>query len=244
MVSLAILAVSLTAIAGISGGGFAASEYAKNVTIATLLARSKMIDIEEEMVEEDFPEDDKEWDGDFEDEGRPGFRWKAIAREIDVDVGQMVGSMLGADLETENVGDRVAEYIGAMSGTSGDSELDSKVADSPIAEYLKGDVLEGLFKQVGETLGDAIREVELEITWGVEGVSLESVTFVKYVVKGGTLKMPTGNIRLPAVAGKKLPGQGGQQAPPPGSGFTGGTKTGGGVSGSGFEGSPEDRGSK
>lgn len=223
MVSLAILAISLTAIAGISGGGFAASEYSKNVTIATLLARSKMIDIEEEMVSDEFPEGDKEWDGEFDDEGRPEFRWVATARKIEVDVGQLVGNLLGGDINTENLGESVAGYIGAMRGEDS-GELGEEVGNSPLSEYLKGDVLEMLFKQVGETLADAIREVTLEIVWGKEGQNLESIKFVKYVVKGGTLNMPEGNVRLPAIAGQQLPGQGAQPTPPPGSGFTGGSK--------------------
>ena len=82
MVSLAILAISLVAITGICAGNYVASEYARGMTTATLLARSKMIDIEEEMWEDgSFPDDDKELDGDFSDDGQPEFRWRANVRK-------------------------------------------------------------------------------------------------------------------------------------------------------------------
>ena len=49
LVALAILGVSLLAIIDINSQAIAAHLYAKKLTVATLLARSKMTDIEQQM---------------------------------------------------------------------------------------------------------------------------------------------------------------------------------------------------
>ena len=207
MVSLGILAVSLAAISGITAGSYAASDYARGVTIATLLARSKMIDVEEEMWKDGFPDDDKELDGEFDKEGHAEYRWKATVRKIDVDIGQLLGGILGGDVSQENMGEHIQGYLGALSGgvpEGIDSSAAEQVGGSQIADMLKGQQLEVLFKQVGDNLAKAIREIELEIFWGKEGVSEESVKFVQYIVTTGRINTPT-NVRSsnPAALGNR-----------------------------------------
>jgi general secretion pathway protein I len=226
MVSLGILAIALTAIAGINAANYASSEYARNLTIATLLARSKMIDVEEEMWEDgSFPSDDKTLDGSFEKEGYPKMRWKASVRKIDVDVGQLIGGLLGGDASPEALEGHVKDLIGGLSGAGDGSDLPPGVADqvggSDLANLLKGDQLEVIFKQVGDNLSEAIREIELEIEWGTKGRDLESVSFVQYIVTTGRINTPSAaGIRLPAsVTGTPLPGHRNTRtvaAPPPG----------------------------
>ena len=214
MVSMGILALSLTAIAGISAGSYASSEYARNISIATLLARSKMIDIEEEMWEDGrFPTDDKELNGDFDDENQPNFRWRASVRKIEVDVGQLVGSLLGGDVDTENMGEHIQGFISGLSGGGGElgSEAETRVNEqiqkSELGNLLNGDALGAMFEQVGENLKEAIREVELEIEWGPKNKPHDSIVFVQYIVTTGRINTPRGGIRLPAsTTGTAFPG--------------------------------------
>ena len=215
MVALAILAISLTAIAGISAGSYAASEYARDVTVATMLARSKMIDIEEELWDGDaFPSDDKDFSGDFEKEGHPDFKFEATARKIEVDVNQLVGGLLGGEVSKENLGDRVQEFIGAMRG-EGPEDSNEQMEGSDLKQLLNGDMLEGMFKAVGETLKNAIREIELEISWGIEGRTHESIKFVQYIVTDSRINVPKGG--LPARA-KQLLDNAQRKPPQPGAG--------------------------
>src|SRR5688572_10633090 len=95
MVSLSILAVALVAIGGVSAGAFEHSNYAKQITVATLLARSKMIDVEEILRKDGFGDDEKTFDGDFDKEGYPTLKWRAVARPIEVDLGQLIGGLFG-----------------------------------------------------------------------------------------------------------------------------------------------------
>ena len=41
---------------------------------------------------------------------------EAIVRKIDVDIGQLLGSLLGGDVSQENMGEHIQGYLGALTG--------------------------------------------------------------------------------------------------------------------------------
>src|SRR5262249_21601545 len=59
MVAVAILGLSLTAILSAQAGSFAASAHARNISVATGLARCKMSEIEEHLLRDGYPELDE-----------------------------------------------------------------------------------------------------------------------------------------------------------------------------------------
>src|SRR4051812_11873585 len=77
VVALAILSLALMAIFKLNSGAIAMHAYTKRLTVATLLARSKMTDIEQELYDKGFNTDDEEQSGDFSEEGWSSFRWRA-----------------------------------------------------------------------------------------------------------------------------------------------------------------------
>lgn len=196
MVSLSILALSLTAIAGINANSFNASNYAKYVTVATLLARSKMLDIEEQLRKDGFGDDDKEYSGDFDEEGYSGIEWVATCRRVEVDVNQLLGGLFGGEVSSESMPEQIQTYLGALRG-EGDEGLAAQVGGSDLAKMLGGEQLGIIFKQVGDTLGKSIREITLEITWGKKEKNEETVRFVQYVTTTGRLSLPSSTLGLP-----------------------------------------------
>jgi hypothetical protein len=62
-----------------------------------------------------------------------------------------------------------------------------EVGGSELKQLMGGEQMELVFKGIGETLGDSIREISLEIEWGKEGVDLENIKFVQYVTTTGRL---------------------------------------------------------
>ncbi|MBI4822507.1 MAG: prepilin-type N-terminal cleavage/methylation domain-containing protein [Deltaproteobacteria bacterium] len=198
LVALALLSMALVAATGVSAGSFDSSNYAKHLTVATLLARGKMIDVEEQLKKDGFGDDEKEFDGDFDEEGYSKFKWKAVCRPVEVDVGQLVGSLLGGDFKSEDLPAQLESFLGAFNN-QGDPDLVGKVADSQLSQLMQGGTLELIFKQVGETLKKSIREITLEITWE-DGRYQESTRFVEYVVTTGRLSIPDGQIQIPATA--------------------------------------------
>lgn len=231
MVSLAILALALTAIAGVNATAFDESNYAKQVTTATLLARSKMIDIEEKLRKDGFGSDDKEFSGDFEEGGYPGMKWTATCRQVDVDIAQLVGGLFGGDISSDTLPEQMQSFLGALQGT-GPSDLKDKVAGSDISKMLGGGGLEMIFKQVGDTLGKSIREITLEISWGKKGVDQETIKFIEYVTTSGRLTMPQNT--LPQIPGITGPAGNPSSNPPPTPGNPGGAVPGGAPGGTGI----------
>ncbi len=58
--ALAILGVALLAIFDLNAGAVNSHAYAKRLTVATMLARSKMTDLEQELYDKGFDNDDQE----------------------------------------------------------------------------------------------------------------------------------------------------------------------------------------
>jgi len=201
MISLAILALALTTITGINANSFESSNYARGLTVATLLARSKMLDIELELQEDGFSEGVRTLDGDFSDEGYDDVEWEVIIRPIDVDITKLVRSFFGGDVSAESLPDQMQAFLGAQQGVSREeiAEQGESVGADQLQAMMGGQGLEVVFRQVSETLGNSIREIVLDISWGPKRYR-ESVRFVQYVTTTGRISAPTGidgSIRTP-----------------------------------------------
>lgn len=190
MVSMSILALALVAVAGTNANSFEASNYARRVTVATLLARSKMLDVEMELQDDGFSENDKEENGDFSEEGYAELKWSVTIRKVEVDIGQLLGGFLGGEVSPESLPEQMQTFMSAMNGQSPEEGLNEQAQGSELAKMLGGGQLELVFKQVGETLSDSIREITLEITWGRKNIDQETVKFVQYVTTTGRLNTP------------------------------------------------------
>ncbi|RMG19149.1 MAG: prepilin-type N-terminal cleavage/methylation domain-containing protein [Deltaproteobacteria bacterium] len=178
MISLAILAVSLVAILELNSGAVRTHNYAKHLTVATLLARSKMVDIEEALyAEETLPDFDKKEEGDFEAEGFPKFRWEAeiVKPDLDVDTDALMGLLAqGLGLDPEALGQEGGDLAGLLGGTAGGA---GGSAASGLSSLIQGQVT-----QLVTMLEESVREVRLTVRWkDITGDS--SLTVVTHVVR-------------------------------------------------------------
>jgi general secretion pathway protein I len=101
VVALAILSMALMAIFNLNAGAVAMHVYTKKLTVATLLARSKMTDIEQKLYDKGFAADDEEDGGDFSDEHWSNFKWrvKIVAPKTDgISPEQVIGAIFGIPL--------------------------------------------------------------------------------------------------------------------------------------------------
>lgn len=191
MVAMAILALSLTVIAGINANSFESSNYARGLTVATLLARSKMLDIELELQKDGFSQGERKLDGDFSDEGYRDMQWEAVVRPIDVDVFKLVQQMFGGELSPENLPDQMQAFLGASEGLDAGELPDTDVPADEVRQMLGGAQIELVMKQVSDTLADSIREIVLDVTWGPKDAK-EGARFIQYVTTTGRIAAPTG----------------------------------------------------
>ena len=63
MVAIAILGLGLAAILSAQAGSFAAATHARSLSVATGLARCKMLELEQKLVKDGFPEIDQDDSG-------------------------------------------------------------------------------------------------------------------------------------------------------------------------------------
>jgi prepilin-type N-terminal cleavage/methylation domain-containing protein len=84
MVALAILASTLVVLLQIITNNVRATNHAKMTTAATLLARGKMIDIEDVILENGFSTDNELEHGTFRDQSYPDFRWESSIERIEL----------------------------------------------------------------------------------------------------------------------------------------------------------------
>lgn len=198
MVALAILAVSFTALLGSQSSAVVLTRYVNGITVASLLARGKMLDIEHKMKKEGFDAfgEDRET-GDFSDEGHPEFKWEALVEKIEMDEGSIQRLMESAPQSREDVLTRLT--------------------DNP---QLQGMDLSGLNFDPGmiygfvptaiQMLGEKLRKCTLTVSWK-DGRRVRKLQVQSYIVQHEQFQEPE------KAAGAEGEGEGeGEKTPPSG----------------------------
>lgn len=196
VVALAILGVSLVAVLDINSNAVYSHIYAKKLTVATLLARSKMTDLEQKMYDEPLPADDEEDAGDFSAEGWPGFKWRAkiIAPKTNgLSPEQLLGAIFNLPIGGEG-GDPTGGLIsslfggGAKSGAAGANPAAAAGAAGGAGALGALGPMAGMMQQqftgMVDQLTKSVREVHLTVSWK-EGKIVESIDLVTHVVSLG-----------------------------------------------------------
>lgn len=116
MLALAVFAVAVAGLVGFNARGYVNDAKARQISIATDLARGKMVDyqleIEKEINKGSFPEEKAE-DGGF-DRPYDNYRWKAEIRKVELPLpplGENMGEATGQLMQmmTKQISDAVRE---------------------------------------------------------------------------------------------------------------------------------------
>jgi general secretion pathway protein I len=199
MIALAILAVSLVAIAGINSSAIDMHVYSKRLTVATLLARAKMVDIETKLMSDDLPADDAAEEGTFDEDGFPEYHWQAeiirpktenvtpadllAATGLDSGDPSKQGSSGSAASPLGGLMDKVPGMAPGMTGAP-----QGQQAMMASAVTGGGGMLGGAMAAQVQTLldmfGKTVREVRLTVSWQT-GKITDQFTIVTHVVSMG-----------------------------------------------------------
>ena len=146
VVSLAILAVSLGSLMQTQAGSIDVCGRARDVTIASLLARGKLIDIEQYLLDEGFSLGEERERGNFADEGWPDYAWDYEILEIEMDLLNLAGGLEGM-LPPGMGGDgaEAADGLGGMGDAIG--------------------ALVPMLQPFLDEVGNSFRLVRLNVTW-------------------------------------------------------------------------------
>ena len=166
MVALAILAASLMAVADLSGNAMRNYVYSRDLSVATLLARGKMAELEEKYEDSGFTDFDQVEDGTFADQGEPGMRWKLELRKptSDLTAEKILGAFLGGGEGDTGTQEMIGKLLGgAGGGGAGGGSKGGPSSGAPGG--LLGGVLQGQIKAFTEELKKGVRQVSLRVTW-------------------------------------------------------------------------------
>ena len=205
MVAIAILAVGMTVLLQVQTRSINLAQQGREMTVATTLARSKLLDCQADLTKKGFSIGDYDEEGNFSDDGYPTFYWECHAYKPDIPVAnatdvQQAFSATG----TEEAG-QAAEQQG---GDLGMQFL------APVMSQLSG------------VLGDSIRELVVIVRWGKAGEA-DEMRVATHVIDKTAVNQVAGMIQQ---ATAMMPGAGG--AGGAGGGRSGGGSGGGSSGGS------------
>lgn len=152
MIALAILAMSFTALLGTQSQAMIITSYIRDVSVAGLLTRGKLTDLEHHYKTEGFGTFDEEEEGDFGDEGYPKFKWSVKLEKIEAEEGVLedITSQLPQDPEA------IKEQMTASGPFAG--------ADLGGMNFNPSMIFQGL-PMFLEQLGEKVRRVTFKVEW-------------------------------------------------------------------------------
>ena len=180
MVALSILAVSLTWMVEAMMRAIATENHAKLISTATFLARARIVEMEDDLLEMGFTDDSiaKEDTGDFEEKGFKRFKWSTVIDKIELPNTDQVQTLVSQGLQAQQ---------GAMMGAAGltppppvdPSAMMAGAPSSPGGAQSAG-MLGSQFGIIKDVLEQSIRRVRVKIAWFEDGVE-KSVEITQYL---------------------------------------------------------------
>jgi general secretion pathway protein I len=167
MVALGILAGALMVLSDVVGGALRNHVRAQQLELATLLARGKLVALEEGFERTGFRDFDETEEGTFEDDGHPEVRWTAevVKPEVELSADKILSMLTGSE-----------DLSSLLPGTGGEgtTTLD------PRAAALSG-LIQTQLAVFGETVKKGVRELRLTVRWQ-EGETERAFTVVTHLV--------------------------------------------------------------
>jgi len=162
MVALAVLAGALMALADLSGSALRNFGYARDLSVAALLARGKMAEIEEKYEDTGFTDFDEAENGTFADQGQPGIRWSLELKRPDgtMSAQQLLGAFLGSGADDVGTQELLGKLLG---GSADDGGKGGPGASAPGG--LLGGVLQTQLTAFAEELKKSVRLAVLKTSW-------------------------------------------------------------------------------
>jgi len=209
MVAIAILSATLVVMLSIVTNNVRSTNHAKMTTAATFLARNKMVDIEDQILDLGFTDNDEMGEGTFRDLGYPQFRWQTQIERID----------LPSDLSTKARDQATTE------------SLDAKNPMSMLTGFMGG-MMSGFIDPIRIGLQESVRKVSVRVLWDEHGRRDQSFEVVQYLTDPAKLDLALTGAGAAAAGAGATPGgtTGGTGSPGGGIGLGGLQKliTGGG----------------
>lgn len=194
MVAIALLSLGLVLLLQVQARSIQLAQQAREMTIATQLARAKLLDCQTDLLKKGFSIGDYDEEGDFSDDDMPGFYWECHAYKPDMPVAD------ATDINTA-----------AASGALGMDPAATESASAGQPDPMMG-MIAPIVAQMSGILGDSIRELHVIVRWGV-GEDMQEMTVTTHVIDKTAVNNVAAMIAQQAGALNALTGGGGGGAP-------------------------------
>jgi prepilin-type N-terminal cleavage/methylation domain-containing protein len=166
MVAVAILASTLVVLLSIVTNNVRSTNHAKMTTAATFLARTKMVEIEDEILDNGFTDNDESKAGTFRDLGYSQFRFDTLIERIELpsDMGQKARDQ--ATTQTQDSKDPMSMLTGFMGG-----------------------MMSSFIDPVRLGLQESVRKVTVRVLWDEHGRRDQSIEVVQYLTDPAKLDL-------------------------------------------------------
>ena len=164
LVALAVLALGLMAVGDLAGTALRQHGYARDLTMATALARGKMAELEETYEDKGFKDFDETEEGDFADQGHPEFAWRVELRKPDTTLApeQLLGVLLGQSGADSSTQELLQKLLGTQAGGAG-AQAGGQAQGAPGGPL--GGALSAQLTAFGEQLKKSFRQMTLTVAW-------------------------------------------------------------------------------
>jgi|GEM_PF-1716183 len=173
MLALGLLVGALTVLLVGTTENIARSHNAYLMGVAADLARGKMYDIEEQLMEDGFQELDKEDQGTFEEEGWKKISWKSKVEKIELPSLQSMAGMANNEGEDGQQGtggkDGDKTKPTQRSGSGGMMDTLSAMGGGGAEGAQQAGAMAAYFPMFKNLLEQTIRRITLEVSWKVGG---------------------------------------------------------------------------
>lgn len=188
MIALAILGMALVLLIKSVATNIAASSSSYYMGVVADLSRGKIYDLEEQLLDEGFQEGVQEEEGDFDDEGYPRIKWKAIIEPAELPTydklmalangGAGAGSGSGGEdgdgtAATDKFQSSALGGMMSMFGGGGGAADSAQGAQT-------GGFIQAQYTLIQNVLKASVRRITLTVSWST-GIHDEQVDFILYV---------------------------------------------------------------
>jgi general secretion pathway protein I len=170
MIALAILGMSLTVISHSYQNSVRAATRSRLMSVAVMLARYKMIEVEDTLFEKGFSDFAEEEKGDFKDEGFDRYTYVVKVDKV--------------ELPTNLNADSLSKTMGALTGS--DTESSTSSSDNNPQDHLSTmmklgtEMIAKQMEMIRGVLEQSIRRIQLKVEWK-EGSRTREITVAAYI---------------------------------------------------------------
>jgi general secretion pathway protein I len=158
MVAIAILSSTLVVLLSIVTNNVRSTNHAKMTTSATLLARTKMVDIEDQILDNGFTDNDETAAGSFKDLGYPQFRWETSIERIELPSDLAQRSRDQATTQSQDAKDPMSLLTGFMGG-----------------------MMSSFIDPIRNGLQESVRKVTVRVIWDEHGRPDQNFEVIQYL---------------------------------------------------------------